>query len=281
MDNGHLLGYDNNGYYSASEDNSSHLFGKFKLCKTEACNGMSAINPNDEFRIRDVHGHAFSGGSAIKWLNNAIDGAYLGMTPTWDSAGSFSISKWNPGKYCLAGFQYGLVSMSPALSFTALNIQACHPLELIEVPCDIRAPESSCIWDEHPSDCRCCLPQDISLQNPAERQPLIGLLKRDSVMKALRYKRELFIPHVKEFVDYAASHSASEELTKRFDKMCEIFDLEGGIVPLENNTWIDIHGSFQERMANMLGVWVHPRVDLRRCGLVIYTLMELCREIGI
>ncbi|KAL6882864.1 hypothetical protein HDV57DRAFT_494790 [Trichoderma longibrachiatum] len=35
-------------------------FGKFKFCKTEACSGRSAINPDDEFRIYDVHGDGLS-----------------------------------------------------------------------------------------------------------------------------------------------------------------------------------------------------------------------------
>ncbi|PTB76770.1 hypothetical protein M440DRAFT_1469901 [Trichoderma longibrachiatum ATCC 18648] len=96
-------------------------FGKFKFCKTEACSGRSAINPDDEFRIYDVHGDGLSG---------------IVSTGTWHKASRLAITRWGDGKYCLSQV------------FDAFASQQCFPLWVVEVPCDIRAPENNCLWRE-------------------------------------------------------------------------------------------------------------------------------------
>lgn len=170
MENGELLGYDNNGYYTAAADSSSHVFGKFKLCKTERCDGASAaddgttaaINPGDAFRILDVHGQANSGGRANEYLDNVVNGWHIGKTALWDDAGEFAITKWTCGRYCLSGHEYGLgptcPSMAPALTFNTLDREACRPLEVVEVPCEVRDPRNNCLWGKGgcgPGDAHC------------------------------------------------------------------------------------------------------------------------------
>lgn len=138
------------GYYSTSADSDAHSFGKFKFCKTMVCDGKSAINPNDEIYILDMHGQYKNGETSIHQIDRGVDGAPLGTTSSSNSVGSFSITKWEPGKHCMSGFKHGLVSKASLLAFATLNSQACLPVTLVEVPCDIRDPINNCRWSKSP-----------------------------------------------------------------------------------------------------------------------------------
>src|SRR5690606_21013776 len=46
MENGELLGYHRAGWYTASTSSRHHIFGKFKFCKSEACDGNESIDPS-------------------------------------------------------------------------------------------------------------------------------------------------------------------------------------------------------------------------------------------
>ncbi|KAL7807018.1 hypothetical protein V8C44DRAFT_360316 [Trichoderma aethiopicum] len=110
-------------------------FGKFKFCKTEACSGKSAINPDDEFRIYDVHGDGLSAQSPGLWMRWPPEGGIV-STGTWHKASRLAITRWGDEKYCLSQV------------FDAFVSQQCFPLWVVEVPCDIRAPENNCLWRE-------------------------------------------------------------------------------------------------------------------------------------
>jgi hypothetical protein len=157
MENGKLLGYDNAGWYSAADDSNAHIFGKFQFCKAEPCDGTSAINPGDLAYIKDIHGVANSGGRANEWLNNNQNGWHVTKTPSFKDAGKFAITRWTCGKYCLTGFEYGLgptcPSVAPALTFNTLDKQACRPVELTEVPCNVRAVGNNWAWSKMPGAC--------------------------------------------------------------------------------------------------------------------------------
>ncbi|EHK19026.1 uncharacterized protein TRIVIDRAFT_25153, partial [Trichoderma virens Gv29-8] len=131
---GHLLGYDKEGHYYISGISHAHTFGKFKFCRTEVCESTSFINPNDEFRINDIHGHTNRGRGRRQWLSFSTNGGPFRTTPTWNEAQRFSITRWVDGKYCMAAL------------YDVFDTQVCWPLELFQVPCDIRVPENNCIW---------------------------------------------------------------------------------------------------------------------------------------
>jgi hypothetical protein len=54
------------------------------------------------------------------------------------------------GKYCMSGFKQGLVSKASLLAFASPSSQACLPMTLIEVPCDIHDPMNNCRWSKNP-----------------------------------------------------------------------------------------------------------------------------------
>lgn len=128
----------------------NHIFGKFQLCGDQVCTSGQPVNPNTGFGIRDVHGQANSGANANQWLDNKQNGGHIGKTADWSKAGKFTLTKWPCGKYCLGGFDSGLgptcPSEEPAFTFNTADKQACQPVTVTEVPCDIHAVENNCIW---------------------------------------------------------------------------------------------------------------------------------------
>ncbi|KAI0843968.1 hypothetical protein F5Y00DRAFT_249822 [Daldinia vernicosa] len=159
MENGHTLGYDSiQLHYSAADHSSQHRIGRFKICGNEACTIGRAVNPNDPVHIKDVQGtaHQSSESQGSQWLNGASDGNHIGRTPLYGDSGVFTLTKWSCGKYCLGGFgkgiSYAFPSETPSITFT-LDRQACTPIEIIEVPCDIHKVENNCMWEKVPGSC--------------------------------------------------------------------------------------------------------------------------------
>ncbi|KAH8663355.1 hypothetical protein BGZ61DRAFT_562607 [Ilyonectria robusta] len=148
-ENGYRFGYNDRGWYSAAKDGRNHRFGKFQLCKDQTCSASGDINPNDAFRIMDIHGQANSGQNANQWLNDAKDFGNIGKTSDYSRAGVFTITKWACGRYCLGGFAAGLGPSYPSdeasAMFTSLDNQACIPIDITEVPCDIHSVQNNCI----------------------------------------------------------------------------------------------------------------------------------------
>lgn len=158
MDDGNLLGYNRvGGYYTSGKDSRYRMPGKFKFCKTEECDGTSPIDPNDGFRIQDLHGDANTGNNKNQWLDDKKNGGHIGKTPDFDKAGVFSVTKWSCGKYCLTGLEQGLSptcpSADPAITFLTKDKQACRSVEIEEVPCDVRAKSNNCLWDGGAGTC--------------------------------------------------------------------------------------------------------------------------------
>ncbi|EGR46776.1 uncharacterized protein TRIREDRAFT_31069, partial [Trichoderma reesei QM6a] len=132
-----LFGPGMGGQYDVVDE--SRKFGKFRFCKTEACSGRSSINPRDEFRIYDVHGDGLTAQSSGLWMTWAPQSP-METTATWRKASRLAITRWADGKYCLSQV------------FDAFANQQCFPMWVVEVPCDIRAPENNCLWSE---SCSC------------------------------------------------------------------------------------------------------------------------------
>ena len=157
MENGHKLGCKNDGSYSAASDDKNHLMGKFRFCKSEACDSGTPVNPNESVRIQDIYGIPESGHHQREWLSDARDGAHIRKTPDYSKAGKFIITKWICGKFCLGGLEYGVgpacPNDEPAITINTKDPQRCTCLDLIEVPCDIRAVKNNCIWHKEPGSC--------------------------------------------------------------------------------------------------------------------------------
>lgn len=155
MPDGHLLGYNVAGWYASST--GAEKVRKFKFCKDEACTAGENVDPDDAVHILDVHGLGIPTSTVKQWLNGAKDGAHIGMTQDYSQAGSFSVTKWSCGKFCLAGVDNGVrqacPSTEPALTIDTQDKQACLPLDIIEVPCDIRAADNNCFWEKKPGSC--------------------------------------------------------------------------------------------------------------------------------
>lgn len=115
-----------------------------------ACNGKAAINPDEEIHILDMHVQYKNGENSVNWIDKGVHGDPLGTTSSSNSAGSFSITKWELGKHCVSGFKQGLVSKASLLVFVSPSSQACLPMTLIEVPCDIHDPTNNCRWTRSP-----------------------------------------------------------------------------------------------------------------------------------
>ncbi|KAI0387113.1 hypothetical protein F5Y04DRAFT_243033 [Hypomontagnella monticulosa] len=159
MENGRTFGYDTGqSYYSAADHSNQHRLGKFKLCKNEGCTVGSSVDPDDAIHIKDTQGTLLrsSETQSDQWLNKASDGNHIGRTPRYNEAGAFTITKWSCGKYCLGGSEHGVSyacpSDTPSITFT-VDKQACTPLEIIEVPCDIRAVDNNCMWEKTAGSC--------------------------------------------------------------------------------------------------------------------------------
>ncbi|TLS21398.1 uncharacterized protein PpBr36_10246 [Pyricularia pennisetigena] len=152
---GKLLSYVN-GQYSESSPGKTVFPGKFKFCRDEACRPGLPVNPSNQVHIKDLNGPNRE--LSNQWLNAALNGAHISKTPDFAKAGSFSISKWTCGTYCLTGFIHGLdiacPATDPSISFyTNGAAEACVPFELIEVPCDIRDDANNCLWDRPINKC--------------------------------------------------------------------------------------------------------------------------------
>ncbi|KAH8843101.1 hypothetical protein MCOR27_003903 [Pyricularia oryzae] len=148
-ESGKLLAYVNNQYSETAR--AKNVFpGKFLFCLDETCKAGIPVNPSNQIYIKDLHGPTRA--QTGQWLDGAVNGAHIGKTPEFAKAGSFSISKWTCGTYCLSGFIHGLdiacPTTDPSISFyTNGDAEACVPFELIEVPCDIRDDANNCLWD--------------------------------------------------------------------------------------------------------------------------------------
>ncbi|TFB01373.1 hypothetical protein CCMA1212_006718 [Trichoderma ghanense] len=94
-----LFGSGMGGQYDVVDE--GRKFGKSKFCKTEACSGRSTINPDDEFRIYDVHGDGLTAQSSGPWIRWASQRP-MQTTPTWRKASRLAITRWADGKYCLS-----------------------------------------------------------------------------------------------------------------------------------------------------------------------------------
>ncbi|KAI1090030.1 hypothetical protein F5B19DRAFT_494857 [Rostrohypoxylon terebratum] len=159
MENGHTFGYDSGQlHYSAADHSNQHRLGKFKLCKNERCTPGSSVDPHDAIRIKDVQGTITQSSETQgnRWLNKASEGNHIGRTARFEDAGVFTITKWACGEYCLGGYDdgvtYAFPSETPSLTFTQ-DRQACTPIEILEVPCDIHSIENNCMWEKVPGTC--------------------------------------------------------------------------------------------------------------------------------
>ncbi|GAB1192041.1 hypothetical protein APSETT444_001225 [Aspergillus pseudonomiae] len=163
--NGNTLGSGADGIYYAKPDDMNFHYGKFQLCLDEKCEGDLPVNPQDGVYIRDLYGDVKTGANKGQWLNNAKDGAHIGKTKDFASAGKFSLSKWPCGKYCLGGVEWGVgpacPSLTPAITFFSQDPQMCTAFDLTEIPCDIKAPANNCIWKSGRN--QCCGKVDCSL----------------------------------------------------------------------------------------------------------------------
>ncbi|KAB8233665.1 hypothetical protein BDV23DRAFT_3594 [Aspergillus alliaceus] len=155
--NGNTLGSGEDGIYYARPDDMNFHYGKFQLCLDEKCAAGTPINPQDGVYIRDLYGDVKTGANKGQWLNNAKDGAHIGKTKDFASAGKFSLSKWPCGKYCLGGVEWGVgpacPSQTPAITFFSQDPQMCTAFDLTEIPCDIKAPANNCIWKSGKNQC--------------------------------------------------------------------------------------------------------------------------------
>ena len=116
------------------------------------------INPGNSFRIREFHGPSRDDDLQpdTQWLNSAgevdaTSGQPITRTSDIGSAGTFVITKWPGGKHCLGALgnclQLIYAMGMPSASFTPKDSQSCIPLNVLEVPCDIRSPKNNCIWN--------------------------------------------------------------------------------------------------------------------------------------
>lgn len=160
---GEKLGLSSDGVYYAAAESMVHRYGKFQICLDEKCTPGKAVNPSDTTYIRDVYGTVATGANPGMWLNNAANGAHIGQTANFGTAGKFALSKWPCGKYCLGGIEWGVgpacPAQTPAMTFYSLDPQMCVPFELTEVPCDIKADKNNCIWK---NGNQCCNKVDCS-----------------------------------------------------------------------------------------------------------------------
>ncbi|RYC55557.1 hypothetical protein CHU98_g10652 [Xylaria longipes] len=136
-------------YYSAAET-SLYRLAKLQLCANEKCDITGELNPSDKVYIRDLWGDLGSGVNNRQWLNNYANGAHIIHTPTFADAGTFAISKWLCGKYCLGGFTQGFGPACPtaenAFTFFSLDPEMCVAFEFHEVPCSLKNDANNCIW---------------------------------------------------------------------------------------------------------------------------------------
>ncbi|KAM4064431.1 hypothetical protein HRG_006242 [Hirsutella rhossiliensis] len=156
-ENGYRFGYNNQGWYSAAKDGPDQRFGKFQLCKDQECTASGQINPNDAFRVKDVHGDAKGGQNANHWLTHPKDAGNVKKTQEYSDAGVYAITKWACGRYCLGGLETGLVSSYPKEALSAMSTsvdkQACVPIDITEIPCDIRDARNNCMAHDPSKPC--------------------------------------------------------------------------------------------------------------------------------
>lgn len=95
------------------------------------------------------------------WLDNANNGGHIAKTAEFAKAGRFTLSKWPCGKYCWSGYEEGIGPTCPSIcvgiSFWPEDRQACIPITIIEIPCDITDTANNCLWDS--SGNQCCSPE--------------------------------------------------------------------------------------------------------------------------
>jgi len=156
--NGHRFGHNRRvDCYTASGESRDQQFGKFKLCKDEACTPGFPVNPGEGIKLKDLHGDANGGQNAGQFLNDASNGDHIRKTPNYAKAGNFTLTKWPCGKYCLGGLNAGVGPTCPndlpSATFTTHDKQSCIPIDILEVPCDIHAKENNCIWTNGADQC--------------------------------------------------------------------------------------------------------------------------------
>lgn len=125
---------------------------------SECSESYGDIDPGNGFRIREFHGSSRDDNPQpdTQWLNSAgevdaTSGQPIARTSEMAGAGTFVITKWPGGKHCLGAVGNGLQLIyamgMPSASFTPKDSQSCIPLNVLEVPCDIRSPKNNCIWN--------------------------------------------------------------------------------------------------------------------------------------
>lgn len=153
---GNYLTY-NGGQYSETGLSKYIRPAKLQLCKDEKCTPGLPVNPSNVVNLKDLHGSLPEATDANQWLDNKQNGAHIGKTPTYADAGSFALTKWPCGKYCLTGFPQGLSQAcpdaNPGISFDNKATDSCIEFELLEVPCDIRDDENNCAWKSGRDQC--------------------------------------------------------------------------------------------------------------------------------
>ncbi|KAE9964433.1 hypothetical protein BLS_008373 [Venturia inaequalis] len=186
--NGERFGYNAHGWYTASKESRHQQFGKFKLCKDQACT-PGPINPGEGFSAQDLHGNANGGQNAGWYVDGKTNGGHVGKTKEYAKSGRFTLTKWPCGKYCLGGYEAGFgptcPSDLPAGTFTTHDKQSCIPIDVQEVPCDIHNIANNCIW--HNGADQCCGKTDCSAA-ALRRTPAAPAADGAS---ASRYKSEL------------------------------------------------------------------------------------------
>lgn len=56
------------------------------------------------------------------------------------------------------------------VSFWPKDQQSCIPITIIEVPCDIRSPDNSCLWDGKGEGNQCCSPNGCTGQEAVRHE---------------------------------------------------------------------------------------------------------------
>ncbi|KAL2865241.1 cysteine-rich secreted protein [Aspergillus lucknowensis] len=152
-----MLGLRTDNLYWFGPEYAEQRYSKFKFCKDQNCAAGQIIEPSDKILLWDTYGYPKTGLLGGGWLNNAQNGNHIGRTTDVSLAGKFSIGKWSCGKYCLGGFEWGLGPACPtdypAITFFPNDPQVCFPVEITEVPCDIKQVSNDCNWDD---GCDCC-----------------------------------------------------------------------------------------------------------------------------
>ncbi|KAL7934261.1 hypothetical protein V8C35DRAFT_327185 [Trichoderma chlorosporum] len=156
-EDGPCLGHNREGLYDFSDANHIHTFEKSRFYKTETCDSTSFVNPEEELCIHDLHVHTNRDTTDKQWLDPSTNVAPYRITSTVEPAHECPTIQWTDGKYYMAAI------------YDAFDNRVCIPLQLLKVPCGIRAPEINCICNKASDSSEDVPLQTISENSGAEK----------------------------------------------------------------------------------------------------------------